>query len=71
MPVVQPNSVVKGIPLNITKLLSRKNVIPPYQRDYVWQRKQVEDLWNDLTAHYRRYSVYEDLQNPEGYYARN
>lgn len=69
MPLVQPNSVVKGSPVNVDELLKRFNYIPVYQRDFVWQGKQVKALWNDLIDHYEQYAdSNEDLIKPEGYF---
>jgi len=68
MPLVNPQSVVKGSPVNVNSLFGKFNHIPVYQRDFVWQGKQVKALWNDLTQHYHVYSKNESLINPEGYF---
>jgi uncharacterized protein with ParB-like and HNH nuclease domain len=68
MPLVNPNSVVKGTPVNVKSLLGKFNHIPVYQRDFVWQGKQVKALWSDLIQHYRTYAKDESLINPEGYF---
>ena len=62
------NSVVNGESLDVMTLLASKHRIPPYQRDYVWTRKVVEQLWNDLIAHYKRHSINEKIVDPEGYF---
>ena len=66
--LIVAKSVVDGASLNTYDLLKLKHRIPPYQRDYVWTRKVVEQLWDDLIEHYKRYSVNEQLPNPEGYF---
>jgi hypothetical protein len=68
MPLVNPPSVVKGNPVNVRSLFVKFNHIPVYQRDFVWQGKQVKALWNDLIQHYRAYARDESLINPEGYF---
>lgn len=68
MSLIIPKTVVGGIPENIKDLLRADHVIPAYQRDYVWQEKQVGLLWDDLFDHYDRYAVEEQLVNPEGYF---
>lgn len=68
MPLVNPHSVVKGSPVNVRSLFVNFNHIPVYQRDFVWQSKQVKALWNDLIQHYRGYARDESLINPEGYF---
>jgi hypothetical protein len=68
MPLVNPQSVVKGSPINVKKLFGNFNHIPVYQRDFVWQGKQVKALWADLVAHYRTYASNDHLINPEGYF---
>ncbi|OSZ63310.1 DUF262 domain-containing protein [Hydrogenophaga sp. IBVHS2] len=69
MPLVQPTSVVKGTPVNVNDLFKNFNYIPVYQRDFVWQGKQVKALWNDLIDHYKQYAdANEDLIRPEGYF---
>jgi uncharacterized protein with ParB-like and HNH nuclease domain len=69
MPLVQPTSVVKGTPVNVEGLFEHFNHIPVYQRDFVWQGKQVKALWNDLISHYHTYaSQDEELVRPEGYF---
>jgi hypothetical protein len=68
MKLVNPQSVVKGTPVNVKTLFSKFNHIPVYQRDFVWQGKQVKALWNDLIQHYHLYAKDESLINPEGYF---
>lgn len=68
MPLVNPPSVVKGSPVNVKSLFGKFNHIPVYQRDFVWQGKQVKALWNDLIHHYHAYAQNESLVNPEGYF---
>ncbi len=69
MPLVQPTSVVKGSPVNVNDLFKQFNYIPVYQRDFVWQGKQVKALWNDLFEHYKQYAdSNEELIRPEGYF---
>lgn len=68
MPLVNPLSVVKGSPVNVKLLFGKFNHIPVYQRDFVWQGKQVKALWSDLIQHYRTYARDESLINPEGYF---
>lgn len=66
--LIVPKSVVSGDALSASGLLRLKHIVPAYQRDYVWTQKTVEQLWDDLIEHYRRYSVDEQLPNPEGYF---
>lgn len=66
--LIVASSVVGGISLNVTDLLKVRHGIPLYQRDYVWTRRVVEDLWDDLIGHYKRFSVNDQLPNPEGYF---
>ncbi len=66
--LVIAKSVVGGESLNVQDLLGLQHQIPAYQRDYVWTRRAVEDLWEDLISHYRRFSSNENLINPEGYF---
>jgi hypothetical protein len=68
MQLVNPLSVVKGTPVNVKSLFIRFNHIPVYQRDFVWQGKQVKALWTDLIQHYQAYNRDESLINPEGYF---
>ncbi len=66
--LVIAKSVVGGDSLNVQDLLSLQHEIPAYQRDYVWTKRAVEDLWDDLISHYKRFSSNENLINPEGYF---
>lgn len=66
--LIVPASVVGGISYNVKGLLKLQHHIPPYQRDYVWTAKVVEELWDDLIEHYKHHSVNESLENPEGYF---
>jgi hypothetical protein len=66
--LIVAESVVGGISLNVTDLLKARQQIPPYQRDYVWTKRTVEDLWDDLISHYKKFSVGDKLLNPEGYF---
>lgn len=66
--LIVATSVVDGDSLNTSDLLKLKHRIPPYQRDYVWTRKVVEQLWDDLINHYRQFSENEKLIKPEGYF---
>mgnify|MGYP000335319310 CR=1 FL=1 len=68
MPLVNPQSVVKGNAVNVKSLFGKCNYVPVYQRDFVWRDKQVEALWNDLISHYRSYEQEDCLINPEGYF---
>jgi hypothetical protein len=68
MPLVNPPSVVKGTPVNVKSLFGKFNHIPVYQRDFVWQGKQVKALWDDLIQHYHTYARDEALITPEGYF---
>lgn len=68
MPIVEPTSVVKGSPANVKSLFGKFNHIPVYQRDFVWQGKQVRALWNDLIQHYYAYAKNESLVSPQGYF---
>jgi len=68
MPLVTPRAVVGGIAESVWDLLRADHVVPAYQRDYVWQEKQVGLLWDDLFDHYDRYAVAEQLVNPDGYF---
>ena len=46
---------IKGIPRNLQQLLQNaKYSIDNYQREYRWQRRQVEELLNDLTTEFFR-----------------
>ena len=66
--LINPISVVNGTALNALDLLSNKHEIPPYQRDYVWTKPIVKQLWQDLITHYKKHSSHDDLHNPEGYF---
>jgi hypothetical protein len=68
MPIVEPNSVVKGGPITVKSLFGKFNHIPVYQRDFVWQGKQVKALWGDLIQHYHTYAKNESLVNTQGYF---
>lgn len=49
--VMRPNTI------NVLDLLSNKNVtfyIPPYQRNYEWEKEQCEILFNDVIATYKK-----------------
>jgi hypothetical protein len=66
--LIVPSSVVGGSSLNTADLLNLHHRIPPYQRDFVWTTKVVEEFWDDLITHYKRFSVNEALPTPEGYF---
>lgn len=66
--LIVAKSVIEGDSLNAHDLLEQTHQIPPYQRDYVWTHKVVEQLWNDLIAHYKKHSKKEQLPNPDGYF---
>jgi hypothetical protein len=69
MPLIQPNAVIGGAPMNVTDLLKSNHSVPPYQRDFVWQERTVNQLWDDLTEHYERNTVGEHpVTEPEGYF---
>jgi uncharacterized protein with ParB-like and HNH nuclease domain len=68
MPLVQAKSVVDGSAINVIDVLKSENEIPAYQRDYVWQKKQIVQLWEDLIEHFKRYNHNEELINLEGYF---
>lgn len=69
MPLVHQTSVVQGSPVNVCDLFKNFNNVPVYQRDFVWQGKQVKALWNDLIEHYKQYAdANEELLRPEGYF---
>jgi hypothetical protein len=68
MPLVQAKSVVDGSAVNVIDVLKSENEIPAYQRDYVWQKKQIVQLWEDLIEHFKRYNHNEELIDPEGYF---
>lgn len=69
MTLVQPKTVIDGTAVNLKSLLNNINIIPNYQRDYVWEKDQVETLWDDLTSHYKKYCTdSEKLINPDGYF---
>lgn len=69
MLLVQQSSVVKGSPVNVNDLFKGFNRVPVYQRDFVWQGKQVKALWNDFFQHYRQYAdSSESLIRPMGYF---
>ena len=65
MPLVQAKSVVDGSAVNVIDVLKSENEIPAYQRDYVWQKKQIVQLWEDLIEHFKRYNHNEELIDPE------
>lgn len=66
--LINPSAVVNGESLNTQELLKLKHRIPEYQRDYVWTNKVIEQLWDDLFEHYKKYANQEKLINPEGYF---
>lgn len=69
MLLVQQSSVVKGSPVNINDLFKGFNRVPVYQRDFVWQGKQIKALWNDFFQHYREHAdANESLIRPKGYF---
>jgi len=68
MPLVQPKTVVGGIPMNVTDVLKAENEIPAYQRDFVWQKRQIVQLWEDLIDHFNKYAYNEEFVDPEGYF---
>lgn len=68
MPLIVAKSVVDGDAESVFTLLKLDYQIPPYQRDYVWQEKQVGQLWDDLVDHFHRFAVSDSLVNPDGYF---
>lgn len=47
---------IEGIPKNLKELLlNTKYTIHYYQREYKWQRKQIEELIDDLTSEFTEY----------------
>lgn len=69
MPIVQPKTVVSGTAINVEDLLSSKNEIPNYQRDYIWKTNQIEQLWDDLFEHYYQSTSHDKLKtDPKGYF---
>lgn len=47
---------IEGYPRNLRSLLDGpKYTIPYYQREYMWQTKQIEDLIDDLTSEFLEY----------------
>lgn len=68
--LISPNAVVEAESLNTSDLLSRNRLtIPEYQRDFVWNAKEIVQLWDDLIAHYRSNSVNDVIQtNPSAYF---
>lgn len=70
MRLLNPKAVIKGDSLAVGKLLTDQYEIPPYQRDFVWKRSHVEQLWQDLISHYRRNVGSEDQldDSPEAYF---
>ena len=47
---------IKGSPKNLRQLLlNTKYSIHYYQREYMWQRKHVEELLDDLTSEFLEY----------------
>ena len=36
----------------LTKIITAKFVIPPFQRDYVWKEEQVTKLWDSIMMGY-------------------
>jgi hypothetical protein len=66
--LLNPREVVDGAPVCVEDLLRNRYSIPPYQRDYVWQKRHVEQLWDDLFAYYRRLELAKKLDEPDGYF---
>lgn len=66
---LNPETVIGGEPLGVATLLGDRYLIPDYQRDYVWTRSVVRQLWRDFIAHYRRNTKDEKLiPSPKGYF---
>lgn len=64
---------IKGSPKSLKQLLQNtKYTIHYYQREYMWQRKQVEELIDDLTSEflesYKPGDERPDVQNYEAYF---
>lgn len=56
----------RGIPLK--ELFAEKFDVDFYQRDYVWQRKQVEDLINDLSNEFlKNWNSEDSIESVRGY----
>lgn len=55
---------------HVADLMGKKFRIPSYQRGYRWERKQIEQLLNDLAEFSRRYETAElaGLEKTVGYY---
>lgn len=69
MAKINPTAVVSGVSFRLLDLLSKNQyVIPDYQRDFVWKRNQVLQLWNDLEAHYGRNTKSEEIVMAPGAY---
>lgn len=51
MPVVD-SKIVKSEIWSLSQILSERYTIDFYQREYVWQRKQIEDLLSDLSTEF-------------------
>jgi hypothetical protein len=69
MPILLPSSVIRGAPVSLVELLKAKHEIPDYQRDYVWKKSTVVQLWRDLERHYFSIVSADEIKNePEGYF---
>lgn len=65
---LNPSTVISGNPLALKDLLQQLHCIPAYQRDFVWKKATVEDLWVDLIEHYKRFTVNDQIKTPSGYF---
>jgi Protein of unknown function DUF262/Protein of unknown function (DUF1524) len=65
---LNPRKVVDGEPVCVDELLRKRHAIPAYQRDYVWQKRHVEQLWDDLFEYYYRLEKTDKLDEPDGYF---
>lgn len=67
-PFLNVSTVVDGDPVSVFDLLSDTHVIPTYQRDFVWQARQVGQLWDDLIEYHNRLASQARTSQPPGYF---
>ncbi|GGP23787.1 DUF262 domain-containing protein [Silvimonas iriomotensis] len=65
---LNPTTVISGSPLALKDLLQQPHCVPPYQRDFVWKKATVEELWVDLIDHYKRFAANDQIKTPSGYF---
>lgn len=70
MAKINPQSTITATSLNISDLLSKSTYcIPDYQRDFVWKWDEIEQLWKDLTQHYKANSSADEIViSPKAYF---